>query len=112
MVCGSRRRLGAALFWFALASALVACRGRSHLRGNEEPSPDGKTYLAVDEVAFTGCALFLDKKPWPHPLRAAGPIAPGTHYLECRAEGGVPGEAEVGFIVAPGRVFHFSYWGP
>jgi hypothetical protein len=106
------RGLVAALAWFALAAALAACSRHRHLRGSESPSPDGKTYLAVDDLPFAGCALFLDKRPWPHPARAAGPITPGEHLLECRDAASVPGESAAGFVVTAGTVFHFDYWGP
>jgi hypothetical protein len=84
--------------------ALTAC-DHSHLRGSTKTSPDGGTYLAVDDNNGGGCApILVDGKPWPHPIGQPGAINPGPHHIEC---GG-----SIEFVIPNGVIFHFDYWGP
>ena len=81
---------------------LLGC-GDGDIRGSSEPSPDGKTYLAVMD-AGGDCELKVDGKPWPHAVGKAGLIEPGRHSVESC------GEIEID--VPPGVVYKFDYWGP
>ena len=96
---------------FAIALAAVAiftagCKGE--LRGRSVRSPDGKTYLVVDDNNGGACgSIFVDRRPWPHGLHAAGAIAPGVHQIAC----GDP-DVFISFEVRAGTTFHFDYWGP
>jgi hypothetical protein len=74
-------------------------------RGSEINSADGKTYLVVAELDGPACTtVYLDGKPWPHAVGVAGAIEPGEHEIKCAAP--------IHFIVRPGTVFRFKYWGP
>ena len=113
---GARRLLGtlgitrpmrstlAACSMLFVALGLAGCESRE-LRGKVSASPDGKTYLAVDDDNGGKCgSILVDGRKWPHPLRTAGEIAPGRHVIAC---GG-----EIGFEIKTGTTFRFDYWGP
>jgi hypothetical protein len=70
-----------------------------------EPSPDGKTYLVIEDDEGPACrSIKLDGKPWPHPLHEKAAVEPGGHRIEaCN---------EIRFDVPKGTIFHFDYWGP
>ena len=84
---------------------LYSCRNRD-LRGWWKNSPDGKTYLVIEESdgssANNPCTL--DGKLWLYANGQAGEIEPGIHELRC--------PMNVGFSVKPGVEYHFDYWGP
>lgn len=87
-----------------LSSLAVGC-GDGHLRGSVEPSPDGKTYLAVVDDNGGGCGpIEVDGKPWAYPIGKPGRISPGLHTIEC---GG-----KIEFEIPDGVLFSFDYWGP
>ena len=89
------------------AALLVACAGcgGSDLRGSWRKSKDGKTYLAVTDDNGGHCGgIFLDGKPWNHPIGEPALIKPGGHTIHC---GG-----SIGFDIQPGTVYKFHYWGP
>jgi hypothetical protein len=74
-------------------------------RGNGIRSPDGKTYLAVEEIDGPTCSVpTVDGKAWRFPLHTLGEISAGEHEIQCAAP--------VRFVVQPGTTYHFSYWGP
>jgi hypothetical protein len=80
------------------------CSKRS-LRGTTTASPDGKTYLSVDDDNGGKCGpLTVDGSPWLHKIGQPGAIEPGAHKIQC---GGW-----IGFKIPSGVVFHFDYWGP
>ena len=76
-----------------------------NLRGYEEQSLDGGTYLVIDELNGPGCiSAIVDDVPWPIPLHKAGKISPGPHEIKC--------PQPIKFVVRQGTTFHFDYWGP
>jgi len=98
------RIAGASLL--VLISSALACEKRD-LRGTMKRSPDGKTYLVLDEDKNGACPLELDGHPWTAKKGVAVPVTPGVHEIECK--GTTPG---IGFMVRAGTTFHFDYWGP
>jgi hypothetical protein len=109
--CPTRRRRRHVLALHLIAIVVViVCAGvtcnEGHLRGRAEPSPDGRTYLIIDDDnGGHACDVFIvDGAPWPHALHEKGEIAPGEHTIAC---GG-----EIGFVVPAGTTFFFNYWGP
>jgi hypothetical protein len=94
-----------------MASVLVlivlapACEKRD-LRGTWKPSPDGRTYLVIDDD-YGACPLELDGYPWTAKKGVARLVPPGVHDIACR--GTSPG---IRFDVREGTTFHFDYWGP
>jgi hypothetical protein len=86
-----------------LLAAVAACSQVT--RGKVSKSSDGNTYLAIDELDGPACtAVYVDGKPWPHPVGMAGAIEPGEHEIKCLAP--------IRFSIEPGTVFRFRYWGP
>jgi len=85
---------------------LQSC-SKAILRGHEVSSPDGGTYLVVDDDNGGVCgSIRVDGRDWPQPLNTPHPIAPGTHSIACGDGAGLQ------FTVAAGTTFHFDYWGP
>jgi hypothetical protein len=83
---------------------LLACSERE-LRGSVVASPDGGTYLVVDDDNGGACGpILVDGKPWPYPIHVLGALAPGPHIIDC--------SGEISFALAEGTTFHFDYWGP
>jgi hypothetical protein len=69
------------------------------------PSPDGKTYLVIENDNGGGCGpMFIDDREWPTPIDQPHPIAPGVHEIRC---GGA-----IEFEIPQGHTFYFDYWGP
>jgi len=92
------------LLLISVCAFITGC-GDGYLRGAVEPSPDGKTYLAVIDDNGGGCGpIKIDGKIWDHPIGQPGKISPGTHVIEC---GG-----KIEFAVPVGVIFKFDYWGP
>jgi hypothetical protein len=98
--------------WLAMISCLImativsACAG-GELRGHSIASPDGKTYLVVDDDNGGECGgLRVDGKTWSYKIHSEGPITAGTHKIECGTSG------TRSFEVRQGTTFHFNYWGP
>ncbi len=88
------------------ASLLINCGG-AELRGKSVPSPDGKTYLVVDDNNGGSCGpIQVDGRAWPFPLHTPGPIEPGVHKIQCGTSGGAE------FEIKAAHTFHFNYWGP
>ncbi len=89
---------------FMLSTVLIAaCSGE--MRGTQEPSTDGKTYLLFEELDGPTCrTVFVNGKAWPHKLGVAGEVKPGETVVKC--------SGEVGIVVKPGHTFRFNYWGP
>jgi hypothetical protein len=78
----------------------------AQLRGRITQSPDGKTYLVVEDDY--GCPTnYVDNRPWSHPKGMAGEIAPGKHRISC-----APPSVWADFVVPFGTTFSFNYWGP
>jgi hypothetical protein len=75
------------------------------------PSPDGKTYLAIDEGYGPACSVTVDGHPWPKGLHVLGAVAAGTHTVACGLAPGAP-EATLSIVIQDGTTFHFDYWGP
>jgi hypothetical protein len=75
-----------------------------HLRGHVSPSPDGKTYIVLEDD-HDGCAVLLDGAPWSNPSKSTRPISPGEHTITCLG-------GDIRFTVPKGVVYHFDYWGP
>ena len=101
-------RVAAAITILVVAVAVVIAiraRFREPLRGDTEPSPDGKTYLAVMNRNDCG-TLRVDGQPWPFEEGVRHAIAPGVHRIACDADAGVE------FTVREGEIFNFDYWGP
>lgn len=103
--------LGSLRTWSALAICCLlttatglGCHKRD-LRGSSVASPNGQTYLVVDDDNGGECGpILVDRESWPHTIHAPGAIAPGRHVIECGAE--------IEFEIRPGTTFHFDYWGP
>jgi hypothetical protein len=89
-----------------LMSPLLLSCGKSELRGQSTPSADGRTYLLVAESP--GCdSLYVDGKPWPHPIGARGLVPSGRRAISC-----ADGSNHIQFEVKRGQTFRFDYWGP
>jgi hypothetical protein len=87
-----------------LALATTTCVNRN-LRGWMEASPDGKTYLAIENDYSSDCQpIRLDGKPWLHRLSEKAAVEPGVHRIDACGE--------IRFEIPKGTVFHFDYWGP
>lgn len=73
------------------------------LRGSVTPSPDGKSYLVIDEAGSCG-PIKVDGKPWKRSERKL--IAPGGHEIsDCGSS--------LRIAIPAGVVFKFNnYWGP
>lgn len=82
------------------------CTSRSDLRGTDEPSADGGTFLSIDDDNGGGCPLTVDGKPWKLAPKALGAVKPGRHKVACG-----PGSS-LDVTVRAGRAYHFDYWGP
>jgi hypothetical protein len=96
-----------------IAAALIALAScKSDLRGDAKPSPDGRTYLVVDDGYGPGCLLFVDGHPWGHAVHASAPVTPGRHTIECHFSDGSGQGGGITFTVRAGTTFHFDYWGP
>jgi hypothetical protein len=75
------------------------------LRGRFKSSPDGKTYLVIEDNNGGNCGpLLVDKKEWLHGLNGKGEVVPGKHSIECGTWMGV--------TVQEGTTYYFDYWGP
>ena len=93
-------------FWTQLALFLftLGCADRN-VRGRSTKAADGLTYLSIEDDNGGKCGpIIVDGKPWPHPLKVAGPISPGTHQLKCGSD--------IAISIEAGTIFHFDYWGP
>jgi hypothetical protein len=89
-----------------LMALAPACKQRD-LRGTARPSPDGKTYLVIDDDKNGACPLELDGRPWTAKKGVAVPVMPGVHEIDC--VGTKPGTS---FEVHAGTTLRFDYWGP
>lgn len=79
--------------------------GDGILRGREEVSNDGKTYLVIEDDNGGGCGpIKLDGVEWKYKIGQKGLVLAGTHVIEC---GG-----KIEFEIKEGTVFYFDYWGP
>lgn len=88
-----------------LIAALAGGCSYGVLRGKSVRSPDGRTYLVVDDDNGGGRGpILVDGRKWPYPIHSAGLIEPGLHKIDC---GGA-----LTFEIKPGTTFHFNYWGP
>ena len=86
---------------------IFAC-GDGELRGHSEPSPDGRSYLVIEDDNRGACRkLLVDGATWTHPRGTAGEISPGEHTIKCGE-----GDSGIGFSVRPATTFYFDYWGP
>ncbi|WP_444942907.1 hypothetical protein ACJJIK_12345 [Microbulbifer sp. ZKSA006] len=75
------------------------------LRGRYKDSPDGKTYLVIEDDNGGKCGpLEVNGKPWPHRLFEKGQIEPGEVSIECGTW--------IGVTVRAGTTYFFDYWGP
>jgi hypothetical protein len=99
------------LFALTVASILVKNQlGRDpdttyELRGRYKTSPDGKTYLVIEDDNGGKCGpLYVDKKLWPYGLNEKGEVVPGDHSIECGTWMGV--------TIKEGTIYYFDYWGP
>ncbi|MBK7864036.1 MAG: hypothetical protein IPJ65_36615 [Archangiaceae bacterium] len=87
-----------------LLLVFLSCKRSEDLRGVEEKTPDGGTFLIVDDDGQGSCQLFLDGRR----VKAHQPreVSPGPHQLDC----GDP-KSTVTVTVHEGHTFHFTYWG-
>lgn len=84
---------------------LAAACGHRELRGRTSASPDGRTYLVIDDDDGGHCGPFrVDGRVWPHGLGVRGRVSPGVHVVSC----GASLEARVD----SGQTFRLDYWGP
>ena len=84
----------------------VSCSG-GELRGKSVPSPDGTTYLVVDDDNGGACSpILVDGREWPVGVHEQYAIAPGVHEISCGVGGGIE------FEIQAATTFHFDYWGP
>ena len=80
---------------------------REDLRGDSTRSPDGKTYLIIEDDNGGQCGpMKVDDRVWLHAINEPGPIAPGVHQVACGDSGTVQ------IQVREGMTYHFDYWGP
>lgn len=88
-------------------ACIVAC-GDGELRGHSETSPDGRTYLVIEDDNGGACGkLTVDGSEWTRPKGTAGEIAPGEHTIKCGE-----GDSGIQFSVRSATTFFFDYWGP
>lgn len=93
------------LFIFSLIFTLIARKDDGYLRGEVEPSQDGKTYFGVIDNNGGNCGpLLLDAKAWELPLGEVSEVEPGEHIIHCGSS--------ISFVIPKGVVFQFDYWGP
>ena len=97
------------LLFVTVATTLLAACDDGDLRGRTVRSPDGQTYLVIDDGNGEWCAarLLVDGAPWPHKLHARAPIQPGPHRVVCADT-----MNSLAFDVQAGTTYHFDYWGP
>src|SRR5437773_11602153 len=89
----------------AATSVLVVACGGGQLRGKSVASPDGKTYLVVDDDNGGRCGpIKVDGQVWTTPLHSRASITPGVHEISCGSS--------AGFEVRERTTLHFNYWGP
>jgi len=85
----------------------LGCSDRD-LRGRVVESPDGATYLVVDDDNGGVCdPLLVDGVEWSAAVGEGRPIEPGPHRIACG-----PGDSGIAFEIREGTTFHFDYWGP
>lgn len=106
--CGRRRcsKTFAFLTSALLATSSCAVAGERTLRGSLTASPDGQTYLAINELEGNCPQLKVDGQPWNLPLGEPHRVRPGEHLIQC-FEGGI-----VEFDIPEGKTLGFDYWGP
>ena len=86
------------------SSRVVPTSGRD-LRGKWLASPDGRTYLVVDDDNGGKCGpIKVDGHVWTAALYSPGGITPGVHEISCGSSAAVE--------IREGTTFHFNYWGP
>ena len=86
------------------ALALISCSD-GDIRGHAVSSPNGKTYLVVDDDNGGKCGpITVDGHVWRARLHAPAWISPGLHQIACGSS--------AAFEVKAGTTYHFSYWGP
>jgi len=79
--------------------------GDGILRGWEENSEDGLTYLVIEDDNGGQCGpILVDGKEWNYGINVKAKIEPGIHTIDC---GG-----EIEFEINKGTIFYFDYWGP
>ena len=108
--CAVIEGLPVCLLTFLLVCMFAACEKRP-LRGRVEASPDGKTYLSIDDDNGGGCPIFVDGKRWSQRLGQAVAIAAGPHTVTF-ACGSLKQGSPYPIEVRRGTIFHFDYWGP
>tara|TARA_Y100001968_G_scaffold768_1_gene595 strand:- start:187 stop:528 length:342 start_codon:yes stop_codon:yes gene_type:complete len=75
------------------------------LRGRYKASPDGKTYLVIEDDNGGKCGpLIVNGKQWPHSLYEKGQVEPGEVSIECGTWMSVNVRART--------IYYFDYWGP
>ncbi|WP_109126496.1 hypothetical protein [Dyella sp. C11] len=93
------------VFLLMAAAALLASCSDRPLRGAADPSPDGKTYLAIMDDNGGACGpIKVDGQVWTHKIGEPAAIEPGKHSIECGTG--------MTFDIPSGTVFKFDYWGP
>ena len=93
------------ILFIALLLVLGGCSQSG--RGAESPSPDGNTYLIVEEPeggGGSGCVILVDGAVWRHRSGVQGEIAPGEHVIKCTTP--------IRFSIRQGTVFSFNNWTP
>jgi hypothetical protein len=91
--------------WPLTAAIMVSACSQGDLRGKAVPSPDGGTYLVVDDNNGGLCGpIRVDGQEWKVSLHSPGRISPGVHAIECGTT--------IEFAIREGTTFHFEYWGP
>lgn len=92
-------------FFFFL---LMSCKN-GYLRGYEEISHDGNTYLVIEHDRGGGTIneVFIDNELWQNQIGKKGSIDPGNHTISSTAE-----DCYIEFSITKGTIFHFDYWGP
>lgn len=89
------------------------CITSRDLRGHWSPSPDGKTYMVIDDDNGGNCGpIMIDDRRWEHPVHRAGPITPGSHTISCGPTMRPKYNNGIDFRVQVGVTYHFDYWGP
>jgi hypothetical protein len=70
-------------------------------------SPDGGTFLVIDDSNVVCNSILIDGKPWQHDLRTPGEIEPGRHTITCDG-----GTHPFDFTVDQGKTLSVTSWRP
>lgn len=79
--------------------------GGRYLRTSSGKSPDGKTYLVIEDNTTKCGPIRIDGVDWPQPVQGQGEIAPGQHSISCDDP-----KFTRQFEVKEGTIVRVQYW--